>query len=90
MDFDNFKSKIADERKEYIKSKRLCYNCFSRGHNLKDCESKYCCRIDSCNKKHHYMIHTDKEIKSNQVFTEEIQNAPLNVIRFMIETNEKI
>ena len=70
----NFKGKIADGRKEYIKSERLCYNCFSKGHNLKDCKSKYLCRIDNCKKKHHSLIHTEKETKSNQVVTEEIQN----------------
>ena len=69
MGCDNFKGKTTDERKEYIKSERLCYNCFSKGHNLKDCKSKYHCRIDNCNKKHHSLIHTDKEIKSNQVVT---------------------
>ena len=74
MDYDNFKGKTADERKEYINSERLCYNCFSKGHNLKDCKSKYRCRIGNGNKKHDSLIHTDKEIKSNQVVTEEIQN----------------
>ena len=74
MDCDNFKGKTAHERKEYIKSERLCYNCFSKGYNLKDCKSKYRCRIENCNKKHHSLIHTNKEIKSNQVVTEEIQN----------------
>ena len=74
MDCNNFKGKTIDERKEYIKSERLCYNFFSKGHNAKDCKSKYRCRVDSCNKRHHSLIHTDKEIKSNQVATEEIQS----------------
>ena len=30
MDCDNFKGKTIDERKEYIKSERLCYNCFQK------------------------------------------------------------
>ena len=41
---------------------------------MKDWKSKYRCRIDNCNKRHHSSIHTDKEIKWNQVVTEEIQN----------------
>ena len=74
MDCDNFKGKTADEKKDYIKSERLCYNCFSKGHNLKDCKSKYRCCIDNCNKRHYSLIHTDEEKKSNQAVTEEIQN----------------
>ena len=74
IDCDNFKGKTPDERKEYIKTERLFYNCFLKGHNLKDCKSAYRCRIDNCNNRHHSLIHTDKEIKSNQVVTEEIQN----------------
>ena len=71
MDWINFKGKAIDERKDYIKLERLCYNCFSERHNLKDCWSKYC-HVDYCNKRHHSFIHTDKE--SNQVATEEIRN----------------
>ena len=77
MDCDNFKRKTIDERKEYIKSERLfltVFNCFSKGHTVKNCKSKYCCCIDNCSKRHHSSFHTDKEIKSNQVVNEEIQN----------------
>ena len=74
MDGDNFKGKTADERKEYIKSERPCYKCFSKGHNLKECKWKYRVRIDHRNKRHYSLIHTDKETKSNQAVDEEIQN----------------
>lgn len=46
MDYNNFKDKATHERKEHIKSEGLCYNCFSKGHYLKDCKSKYRCRIE--------------------------------------------
>ena len=74
MDCDNFQGKTTDERKEYIKSERLNHNCFSKGYNLKGCKSKYRSRINNCNKRHHSLIYTEKEIKSNQVVMEEIQN----------------
>ena len=47
---------------------------FSKGHSPKDFKSKYRCRIGNCNKRHFSLIHTDKEIKSNEAVTEEIQN----------------
>lgn len=39
------KGQIIDERKEYIKSERLCYNYFSKGHNVKDYKWK-CSIVD--------------------------------------------
>ena len=90
MDCDNFKGKTIDERKEYIKSERLCYNYFSKGHNVKDCKSKYRCCVDSCNKRHHSLIHNDKEIKSNQVATEEIQSDSITCNKILIEANKTI
>ena len=77
MNYDNFKGKTIDETKDYIKSEELRYNCFAKGHNVKDCKSKYRCRIDNCNKRNHSLILTDKEIKSNQVVFEEIPNDPI-------------
>ena len=74
MDRDNFKGKTIDEGKEYNKSERLGYHCFSKDHNVKDCESKYRCRIEYCNKRHHSLTCTGNKIKSNQVESEEIAN----------------
>ena len=44
-----------DERKQTIKEKRLCWNCFSPSHPVKDCVSKYRCKI--CNQLHHSLLH---------------------------------
>ena len=52
MDYDIFKAKSLDKRKEYVKTKKLYFNCFSKGHSLKDCNSKYQCCVNNCNKKH--------------------------------------
>ena len=41
MDCGVFKAKRLDERKEYVKTEKLCFNCFSKGHSLKECNSKY-------------------------------------------------
>ena len=57
MDCGVFKAKRLDERKEYVKTEKLCFNCFSKGHSLKECNSKYWCRINNCNKEHHSSIH---------------------------------
>ena len=36
MDCDVFKAKSLDERKEYVKTEKLCFNSFSKGYPLKD------------------------------------------------------
>ena len=63
MDCDVFKAKSLDERKEYAKTEKLCFNCFDKGHSLKDCNSKYRCRVSNCNKKHHSLIHYETLFK---------------------------
>ena len=66
MDCDVFKAKILDKRKEYVKTEKLCFNCFSKGHSLKDCNSKYRCRVNNCNKKHSPLIHYET-VSSNSL-----------------------
>ena len=70
MDCDVFKAKSLDERKEYVKTEKLCFNCFSKGHSLKDCNSKYQCRVNNCNKKHHSLIHYET-VSSNSLSIKE-------------------
>ena len=66
MDCDVFKVKSLDERKEYAETEKLCFNCFSKGHSLKDCNSKYRWRVNNCNIKHHSLIH-GKTVSSNSL-----------------------
>lgn len=47
---------------------------FYNAHKVKNCKSKYRYQIDNCTKRHHYLIHIDKELKSNQLVTKEIPN----------------
>ena len=69
MDCDAYKAKSGDERKEYVKTEKLCFNCFSKGHSLKGCNSKYRCCVNNCNKKHS-LIHYET-ISSNSLSVKE-------------------
>ena len=48
MDCDAFKAKNLDERKENVKTEKLCFNCFSKGHSLRRYDTisflKFYCR----------------------------------------------
>ena len=60
---------IKRKRKEYVKTEKLCFNCFSKGHSLKGCNSKYRCCVNNCNKKHS-LIHYET-ISSNSLSIKE-------------------
>ncbi|XP_058828273.1 uncharacterized protein LOC131688138 [Topomyia yanbarensis] len=49
-----FKSMKMEERRNAVKTGRLCFNCLSRGHISKSC-SRSSCRL--CGQRHHTMLH---------------------------------
>ena len=57
MDCLQFQNKSVEERIEFATREKLCKNCFSRGHMTKDCICKLKCRVNSCGKKHHTILH---------------------------------
>ncbi|XP_065085126.1 uncharacterized protein LOC135707260 [Ochlerotatus camptorhynchus] len=42
------------DRDSLLKSQGLCRNCFRSGHQAKDCQSKFSCRI--CKNRHHTLV----------------------------------
>ena len=38
-----------------------CFNCLSKKHQVKDCISEFKCCHDSCEKKHHILLHENKK-----------------------------
>lgn len=48
----------VQERREYVKSNRLCFSCMSPKHMIDKCQSKHTCR--KCSKRHHTILHTDE------------------------------
>lgn len=51
-----YKEKTAEERKAFIVSKKLCYNCLG-AHVIKDCRVKGRCQI--CQRRHHTSLHVE-------------------------------
>ena len=53
-----FKSKNPKERNEFVKAKKICFNCLSSTeHNYKNCKCSTRCQVSSCGKAHHSMLH---------------------------------
>ena len=64
MDCVKLKKKTATERKNFVKEQKSCFNCLSKAHMLKECQSEFKCRDDGCRQKHHTLLH--KEPLDNQ------------------------
>ena len=55
---ETFKSKPVDERHEFIKRNRICFNCInSVDHSSRSCKSSVRCQKPECGKRHHTLLH---------------------------------
>lgn len=50
-----FKQKAVRQRRDWVKTKELCFNCLSPNHRSGDCPSQHRCR--ECSAKHHTLLH---------------------------------
>ncbi|XP_011859790.1 PREDICTED: uncharacterized protein LOC105557213 [Vollenhovia emeryi] len=51
----DFAKKSLEDRREFVKTKRLCFNCLGE-HLIADCRTVKCCR--TCGERHHTLIHS--------------------------------
>lgn len=59
-----FARKSLNQRIEFVKQNRLCFNCLSSKHSLPNCPSKFSCR--HCQNRHHTLLHKDSASSSNE------------------------
>ncbi|KAH8317326.1 hypothetical protein KR074_003821, partial [Drosophila pseudoananassae] len=52
---NEFKALDVVSRRTFAKDTKLCFNCLSRSHQVRDCKSSNTCR--QCNAKHHTLVH---------------------------------
>ena len=64
MNCFKFLKKSLEERREFVKTNKLCENCLSKGHLLESCISKFNCRKDGCSQKHHTLLHKDQTVEN--------------------------
>lgn len=53
----------VSEREAYIKQKKLCLNCFARGHQLRDCPSSH--NSFTCQGRHNSLLHRSESSTNN-------------------------
>ncbi|XP_046402966.1 uncharacterized protein LOC124168742 [Ischnura elegans] len=74
---ETFRDKSVEQRKEFVLSKNLCFNCFGQ-HVLRNCISKKRCQV--CHKKHHTFLHgpsTNSESSKNCVKNQSTSSFPV-------------
>jgi hypothetical protein len=84
---DNFKKMSLPERKNTVSKLRLCFNCLSYGHQVRDCRFPGC---PQCGKRHNSKLHNDTDVSVDQnvsvqlpdveqtvLYTEVIQKSPV-------------
>ena len=50
---------------ELLKESRLCFNYLSNSHMIKECESRVCCRVNSCSKRRNTLLNPPSDNSSN-------------------------
>ena len=78
MDCVKFKQKTVVERKNFVKEQKLCFNCLSKAHMLKECQSEFRCRVDGCRQKHHTLLHKEPLDNQNGNSDNRKQSPPQN------------
>ena len=62
-----FRAQNLQQRRDLIKSKRVCHACLSPGHFVKNCRGARMCSVEGCQRRHHPLLHSsEKEVKPPQ------------------------
>ena len=65
--------KSLDQRYEFVKANRLCFNCLYLGHRIADCKSTTTCKAAGCKTKHHTTLHRSRSNNSSEVRVNNLQ-----------------
>ena len=61
-----FRNKSLNDKYEFMKQKRLCFNCFKQGHVAKFCCQAKVCRVEGCQGKHHKLLHRSSKCEKEK------------------------
>ena len=56
-----FQDMAFDDRRKFIREKRLCDNCFQSGHISRGCTKASKCNVNGCKRKHNTTLHPPSE-----------------------------
>ncbi|XP_070170385.1 uncharacterized protein [Polyergus mexicanus] len=74
---DEFKRKSVEQRTQFLKSHKCCFNCLKVGHFPTSCKSKKRCNL--CRRAHHTLLHRDSDIPVQKISENSVsENKTLN------------
>ncbi|XP_070170685.1 uncharacterized protein [Polyergus mexicanus] len=74
---DEFKRKSVEQRTQFLKSHKCCFNCLKVGHFPTSCKSKKRCNL--CRRAHHTLLHRDSNIPIQKISENSVsENKTLN------------
>ncbi|XP_070169361.1 uncharacterized protein [Polyergus mexicanus] len=74
---DEFKRKSVEQRTQFLKSHKCCFNCLKVGHFPTSCKSKKRCKL--CRRAHHTLLHRDSNIPVQKISENSVsENKTLN------------
>lgn len=92
IDCKKFSSLSPSQRLEKINYFKLCPNCFNSGHTNYECKLRKVCR--TCNRKHHTLLHIDRQkpkySESTKLSIENPNSEKSNAEKYQCEVATKI
>jgi hypothetical protein len=70
-----FKSASLADRLDFVKQKRLCFNCLNEGHKSSKCRLNKVCSINGCGKRHSVLLHQQQAIQQSERSGVDVQDA---------------
>ena len=55
--YHKFKMEPVKDKIDFATKEKICKNCFSKTHLVKDCICSMKCCVDSCSKRYHILLH---------------------------------
>ena len=66
--------KSVEARYEFVKEKRLCFNCLYSNHRIGECTSTTSCRVKGCGKRHHTSLHRERQNTTTPAVAHRVNN----------------
>ncbi|XP_045034629.1 uncharacterized protein LOC116930576 [Daphnia magna] len=61
-DFEDFKALPIGEKIQFCMRRRLCFNCFSCKHSVRECPNSRPCKHTDCQYTHHPLLHDSEKL----------------------------
>ena len=55
-----------EQRRDLVKSKRVCHACLSPGHFVKNCRGARMCGVEGCQRRHHPLLHSSEVVPKGE------------------------